>query len=400
MSKKTIAIVGSSFAGYNTALTLAKLLKGEHNILVIDRSPEFMFLPSLVWHPFGYRNSEDISFDVRPIYKDMGVTFIESVIYGFDLDDNIIYTPDEDITYDYLVIATGTRANYNSVKGFVPGETAYSICSMNESERTREGWKEFLKNPGPLVIGAAQFSSYFFAAYEFLLNALYQLKERDLLDKVPVHFITAEPYLTHFGIGGIHDDIQSCEKLFDRYGVKWHTNAEIHELKDHLVVLESGDRIHSEFTMIVPQFIGVNAVTTTRKLADHHGLINVTDEFRHVDHPNIYAAGGSVHIPQKQDTTIDCGVPRTRNASEVMAKAVAYNIYSDIKGGARISVSTDRIYNYCKEDMDHLGVVLFGKRDDLDRDLEFIAKGSQEKWANISIEQYIEASFNEDYMRI
>jgi sulfide:quinone oxidoreductase len=400
MSKKRIAIVGSSFAGYNTALTLAKLLEGKHEIIVIDRSPEFMFLPSLVWHPFGYRNSDDISFDVRPIYKKMGIEFKETVIYGFDLKERIIYTPHEDIPYDYLVIATGTRANYSSVKGFVPGETAYSICSMYEADRTRDAWKKFLKNPGPIVIGASQWASYFFAAYEFLLNALYQLKENDLLEKAPIHFVTAEPYLTHFGIGGIHDDIQSCEKLFSRYNVKWHTNEEIHELKDHLVVLESGDRIESDFTMIVPQFVGVDAITTTRKLSDNHGLIHVTDEFRHINYPNIYAAGGAVHVPQKDDTTISCGVPRTRNSSEIMAKAVAYNLYSDLEGGARISVSTDRIYNYCKEDMDHLGIILFGKSAAGDHDLDFIAKGSQEKWANISIEQYIEASFDPDYLRI
>ncbi|MFV1885157.1 MAG: NAD(P)/FAD-dependent oxidoreductase [Balneola sp.] len=398
--KKRIVIAGSSFAGYTVALSLAKLLKGAHEIIVIDRSPEFMFIPSLVWHPFGYRNPGDISFNVRPIYNDLDIGFLETTVYGLDPEDQIIYTPKEDIYYDYLVVATGTQANYNSVKGFVPGINAWSICSMYEAERTRKAWKKFLKDPGPIVIGAAQWAGYFFAAYEFLLNALYQLKEHNLLDQVPIHFITAEPYLTHFGIGGIQQDVKPCENLFNKYNVNWRTNAEIHELCENHVHLESGEKIDSKFSMIVPQFIGVNAVRTTRNFATRLGLIHVTDEFRHSKYSNIYAAGGAVSIPQKEDTFVPCGVPRTRNSSEVMAKTVAYNLASDISGGARISVSVDRIYEYCKQDMDHLNFILFGGDKSGDHDLDFIAKGSQEKWANMSIEQYIEASFDPDHLRI
>ncbi|GAB5410283.1 MAG: hypothetical protein BalsKO_26480 [Balneolaceae bacterium] len=398
--KKRIVIVGSSFAGYSVALTLAGLLKGEHEITIIDQSPNFMFLPSLVWHPFGYRNSADISFDTRPIYDDHGVKFIETTVYGFDIEEQIIYTPKEDLSYDYLILATGTRANYNSVKGFVPGETAWSICSMYEAEKARKAWKNFLENPGNLVIGAAQWAGYFFAAYEFLLNALYQLKTHKLLGDVSIHFVTAEPYLTHFGIGGIHGDIQACEDLFRKYGIEWHTNAEIHELKEHNVILEGGTEIQSDFTIIVPQFIGVDAVRTTRRFANPFGLINVNEYFQHLSYPNVYAAGGSVSIPQHEDTFVPCGVPRTSHSTEVMAKAVAYNIAAEINGGVHVSVSTERIYEYCREDMDHLGLILFNNDRKGDHDLDFIAKGSQEKWANISIEQYIESSFDQDFLRI
>lgn len=398
--KKRIVIAGSSFAGYSVALSLSKLLKGQHEIIVIDRSPEFMFLPSLVWHPFGFRNSGDISFDTRPIYDDLGVRFIETTVYGFDLEARLVYTPKNDIEYDYLVIATGTQPCYTSVKGFVPGETASSICSLYEAEKTRQSWKNFLQNPGPIVIGASQWAGYFFTVYEFLLNALFQLKKKNLLGKTPIHFVTAEPYLTHFGIGGNTEDVNACEELFDRYNIDWHTNAEIHELKKGLVVLESGEKIHSNFTMIVPQFVGVDAVRTTRKFADQFGLIHVNNEFQHANYPNIYGAGGAVFIPQKEDTPIPCGVPRTRHSSEVMAKVVAYNIASELSGGARVSVTPERIYEYCKQDMDHLGLILFGNSGKDNHDLDFIAKGSQEKWANISIEQYIEVSFDKDYLRI
>lgn len=398
--KKRIMIVGSSFAGYSVALTLSKLLKGTHEITVIDQSPNFMFLPSLVWHPFGYRNSADISFDTRPIYDEHGIHFIETTVYGFDLEEQIIYTPKKDITFDYLVIATGTRANYTSVKGFIPGVTASSVCSMYEAEKTRKAWKSFLENPGNIVIGAAQWAGYFFAAYEFLLNALFQLKQNKLLNDVSIHFVTSEPYLTHFGIGGIHGDVKVCEDLFRKYGVKWHTNAEIHELKENKVILEGGTEIESDFTMIIPQFIGVDAVRTTRGFANPFGLINVNDHFQHIDYPNIYAAGGAVSLPQNEDTFVPCGVPRTSQSTKIMAKTVAHNIAAEINGSEPVSLPTEQIYEFCRKDMDHLGLILFNNERKGEHDLDFIAKGSQEKWANITIEQYIESSFDPSFQKL
>lgn len=398
--EKTIVIVGSSFAGYTSALTLAKLVKGKHRIVVIDKKPEFLFLPSLVWHPFGYRNLDDISFNVLPIYNDLGITFMEATVYGFDLKDQLVYTQNEDVHYDYLILATGTSANFNNVKGLQPGKTAWSICSMAEAEKTRKAWKAFLKKPGPLVIGATQGAGYFFAAYEFLLNALYHLMKNNLLGTFPIHFITPEPYLAHFGIGGLYTGANNCESLFERYGLNWHTNAEIHEVKKGTVILETGKSISSSFTMLIPQFMGINAIRSTRKLADQHGLIRVNKQFRHKVYKNVYAAGGAVYIKPKEYTPVPCGVPRTHTVSEAMAKTVAYNVASHIENGARVSIANNRLYEYCKQDMDHLSLALFGEQTTPNRDLDFIAKGSQEKWANLTIENYIESSFDSDYLKI
>ena len=359
-----------------------------------------MFLPSLVWHPFDYRTSKDITFSTKPIYDDLGIRFLETNVYGFDLNEQLVYTRSEDVPYDFLVVATGTQPYYNSVKGFVPGETAWSIASMTESEKTKRAWREFLLNPGPIVIGASQWASYFFVAYEFMFNALYHLKEHRILDKAPLHFVTSEPYLTHFGIGGIDNGSQKCEEFLARYNVKWHTNAMIRELKKNQVVLENGEVIDSAFSLIVPQFIGIDPVRATRNFADRNGLIEVNEEFRHINYPNIFAAGGAVKIEQKHETPVPCDVPRTRNSSEVMAKTIAYNIASEIQGGSRVSVSTERIYEYCRQDMEHIGHILFRNAESNEHDLDFIAKGSQNKWANISIEQYIDASFDPEYLRI
>lgn len=86
--------------------------------------------------------------------------------------------------------------------------------------------------------------------------------------------------------------------------------------------------------------------------------------------------------------------------TDIMAKTVAYNIASEILGGSRVSVTNHRLYEYCKQDMDHLSSLLFRYADDQSHDLDFIKKNSSDKWANISISEYIESSFDHNYLRI
>ncbi|MEX0846110.1 MAG: FAD-dependent oxidoreductase [Balneolaceae bacterium] len=396
--KKKIVIIGSSFAGYTTAVNLAKLLSGKHEIVVIDRQPEFYFLPSFVWYPFGYRNTEDISFDTRPIYEELGITFIQENVYGFDLEDQLIYTPNHDIEYDYLVVATGARPRYESIKGLYPGENSWSISDLENAMTTRKAWKNFLKNPGPIVIGISQWAGYFFAAYEFLFNTVYQLDKKKLLDKVSINFITPEPYLSHFGIDGLGRDPAKWEQLFKDLNIKAHVNSEIHEIRNNEVILENETHLDSNFTLIIPQFIGVNAVRTTRNFADENGLLKVTDEFYHPNYPNVYAAGGAVSVPQLNETPIGLGVPRTQTPTEKMAQAVARNLTSDLKGGDRISISTQELYDYCRKDMNYLSRMISEESKNGKDTLSFIAKGTQDKWANMTMKKYIEASFSKNFM--
>lgn len=77
MQRQRIVIVGSSFAGYTAALELYEKLGNEHDITVIDRNPDFVFMPSLIWYPFGLRKADDITYDVRPAYEARNIRFVE-----------------------------------------------------------------------------------------------------------------------------------------------------------------------------------------------------------------------------------------------------------------------------------------------------------------------------------
>ena len=125
------------------------------------------------------------------------------------------------------MIATGPRLAFEKIPGLGPeqGHTQ-SVCTLDHAMQTRSAWQGFLANPGPVVVGTAQGGSCFGASYEFLLNTRHQLEKAGLADH-PVTFITAEPFLGHFGLGGVGDSEQRVERFFDKLGIRGIPNTTI-----------------------------------------------------------------------------------------------------------------------------------------------------------------------------
>ena len=390
--RKRIAIVGTSFAGYTAALELAKEIGAEHQVTVVGKSPHFVFIPSLIWMPFGLREPEDISFDVRPIYQKHGVEFIYQEALGFDLQNRRITTAKDSIAYDYLILATGPKIDFESVPGLAPGKTSWSICTIDHALETRKAWNEFLKNPGPVVIGATQGAACFGAAYEFLLNCRYQLKKHHLTEKAPLHFLTAEPFLAHFGIGGFGNAKEMCEKMFEHYGIRWTLNAIVKEVQPDRVILASGEEIASRFTMLIPRFLGIDAVRNTPGLANENGFIEVNEGYQHVRYPEIYAAGVAVAVAPPAKTPVPCGVPKTGYPCEQMAKVAVHNIVASLKGGERKTLPFADIHALCVLDTGNMGMVIVGDHMLGPRAHEVILPGPQGHWAKLGFEKYFLAT--------
>jgi sulfide:quinone oxidoreductase len=62
----TTVVIGGSFAGMTAALEIKRKGKDQHKVILIDKSPLFLFIPSLIWVPLGRREIKDISFKKKP----------------------------------------------------------------------------------------------------------------------------------------------------------------------------------------------------------------------------------------------------------------------------------------------------------------------------------------------
>ena len=393
MERKRIVVVGSSFAGYTGALELKHLLGDAHDITVIAKSADFVFIPSLIWYPFGLREKKDIAFDVKPIYAKHGIQFLEAEAMRFDPAAKQVVTTAGPIDYDYLLIGTGPKVDFESVPGLGPGKHSWSICNIDHATKTRAAWEAFVKDPGPIVIGASQGAACFGAAYEFMFNVRYQLKKHKLLDKAPITFVTAEPFLGHFGIGGFGNAKKMAEMFFNMYHIRFVVDAVVKEVQQDGVLMDDGAFLPSKFTMIIPRFLGVDAVRNSPGLGNANGFIEVNDGYQHLRYPEIYAAGVAVFVPPIGGSKVPCGVPKTGYPSEVMAKTAVANIAASIKGEKeRHSMPFSMIHAYCIMDTGDMGMMILGDHMLGARHLEFVIPGPQAHWAKLAFEKYFLAT--------
>jgi sulfide:quinone oxidoreductase len=358
-SRKRVVILGSSFAGMTAALELRKRVADRHEIVVLDPRPDFTFIPSLIWLPFGIRDAKDITFPLAPLYAGRGIRFVNEAATEIDLEEHTVTTAaGEQLTFDKLFIGTGPRLAFEKVPGLGPhGGHTQSVCNLEHALVARDAWERFLENPGPVVIGTAQGGSCFGASYEFMFNVRHRIKKAGLEDVAPVTFITAEPFLGHFGLGGVGASEKMVQRFFDRYGIEGLPNTIIKEVSDGEIELDGGRKLPFAYSMIVPPFAGVDAVARAEGLANPMGFVPVDEQFRHPDHPDVFAAGVAIAIAPPDPTPVPAGVPKTGQMTETMAKVAAHNIAADLDGTRNHLLPLEDLGAVCVLDAGNNGVI-------------------------------------------
>jgi len=394
-------VLGSSFAGMTAALDLRKQLDDRHEVVVLDPRDHFTFIPSLIWLPFGIRDKDDITFPLAPLYERKEIRFVNEAAGAVDVEGHTVTTASgEEISYDKLLVATGPRLAFEKIPGLGP-EDGYtqSVCNLEHAEQAAAAWDRFLENPGPVVVGTAQGGSCFGASYEFLFNVRHRIRKAGLEKEAPVTFVSSEPYLGHFGLGGVGDSARRVEEFLEHLGIEGISSASIAAVRDGEIELEGGRALPFAYSMIVPPFAGVDAVRESEGLANPVGFVPIDDRFRHPDQEDVYAAGVATAIAPPEKTPVPAGVPKTGQMSEEMAKVAAHNIAADIEGSEHRQMPLADLSAICVLDAGNNGIIF--KADHVlshgihagdDVPSAKVMSGPQAHWAKLAFERYFLSS--------
>jgi NADH dehydrogenase FAD-containing subunit len=331
MGNKQVLVIGGNFGGLTAALEVRAELGGDVDVTVVSETDRFLFNPSLIWLPFGKRSARDITFPLEPVFGAHGIGFVHAQATAIDPAARTVTTTGGGYGYDYLVLATGYRNKFDVVPGLGPGGFAQTITTLADAERAAVAWARFLDDPGPVVIGATQGASCFGAAYEFLFNTSYQLRKAKLHGRVPLTFVTAEPFLGHFGIGGLPGGEKLLKMFLRKEGITAVTGVAMEEVTGDQVRLTDGTRLPFRYAMVVPPFAGQDVVRATPGLSDDKGYVPVQDTYQSKAYPEIYAVGIAAQVPVPWRTAVPIGIPKTGFPVESMAKVAARNIAAAIR---------------------------------------------------------------------
>ncbi len=392
-----IIIMGAGIGGMPAAYEMRDKLPREHKITVVSAVDYFQFTPSNPWVAVGWRKREDVILPIAPLLARKGIDFIGRAVTTIDAAANrLTLDGGQSLDYDYLVITTGPKLSFDEVPGAGPaGGHSHSVCTVSHAEAFYCDYKTFLENPGPVVIGAMPLASCFGPAYEFAFILDADLRKRKLRHKVPITFVTSEPYIGHLGLGGVGDSKSMLESELRGHDIKWITNAKTTRLEagklfatqlDDQGAVVKEHEVPFKLSMMLPAFKGVGPVAAVPELCNPRGFVLIDEHQRSKKYRNIFSAGVCVAIPPVEVTPVPTGAPKTGYMIETMIGAIVSNIADELAGRPAAAKATWNAI--CLADMGDTGAAFVALPQIPPRNVNWFKKGKWVHLAKIAFEKY------------
>jgi sulfide:quinone oxidoreductase len=392
-----VVVLGAGIAGHTAALMLRRQLSREHEVAVVSPKPVYNWIPSNIWVGVGLLEPEQVIFELAPVYAREGIRFeqaraVEIWPEGSPLEPepHVVFEPTGPdggergrISFDYLVNATGPRLNFAATPGLGPEANTVSVCTHDHAAQAAQALNACIARMKSgerltLVVGVGHgLCTCEGAAFEYVFNVDFTLRQEGVRDRARVVFLTNEAELGDFGVGGIHlrrggyrvHSKTFAESLYAERGIEWITGAHVQRVEPGSIRYETLDgeehELPFDFAMLLPPFAGQpmrafdrSGAEITGDLFAPSGFMKVDadytakpfEEWRAADWPrtyqnprygNVFAIGIAFAPPHpisrprksKRGTPITPSPPRTGMPSAVMARTVAESIYGMIELG-------------------------------------------------------------------
>jgi sulfide:quinone oxidoreductase len=312
--------MGAGISGHVAATYARKWLPKEHEVVVVSPNSDWNYIPSNTWVSVGRMCKKEVLVPLEPIYQKSGIEYKQAKVVSIHPNGNeksdkeyitIQYTNNdsgkktEEITYDYLINATGPKFNYGATPGLGTdssiGEHTVSICTAQDAEnaylrlqtvlqKAKQGKKQ------KILVGTSHgLCGCQAAALMYLLNIEDVAKKQGVLDRLDLIWITNESFLGDFGIGGLHmkkgGSIISSEaftkKLFLKKNINSIVGAHVYEVESGKAKYElldgSKGEVEFDLAMLLPQFVGAGITVIDKDNSDITNTLFAPNGFMLVD---------------------------------------------------------------------------------------------------------------------
>jgi sulfide:quinone oxidoreductase len=285
-----ILILGAGIAGNTAAMYAKSSCRKEDEVIVVSPNSKWNWIPSNIWVGVGLMKPSDVTFEIAPIYKKMGIVYHQAKAISIhpegDMQTSNPYVlvestsssnqgTKEKIFYDFLINATGPKLNFGATEGLGPDKNSTSVCTYGHAEEANKSLQENIERMKKgekrrIVIGTGHGNcTCQGAAFEYIFNVEYILNKHKVRDKADLVWISNEYELGDFGIGGMHVKRGGyithsrifTESMFTERGLDWITRAHVQKVEKDEIFYETLDGEEKstkfDFSMLIPPFSGV-----------------------------------------------------------------------------------------------------------------------------------------------
>lgn len=391
-----IVILGAGLGGMPMAYEMKDLAKPQDRVIVVSDKDYFHFVPSNPWVAVDWRKRDDIVVPLKKVLDKRGIELVVAKVTRVVPENSQLELEDgSSLNYDHLIIASGPRLAFNEIEGLGPQGHTQSVCHVEHAETASARWQQFIQSPAPIVVGAVQGASCFGPAYEFAFIMDKDLRNRKIRDRVPMTFVTSEPYIGHLGLDGVGDSKTMLESELRSRHIDWICNAKVDRVEDGVMHVIECDENGQEkkrhelpfgYSMMLPAFTGIDAVMGVDGLVNPRGFILIDDYQCNPKWRNIWGIGVAVAIAPKKPTPVPTGVPKTGFMIESMVTATAHNIRSRLDGEPETARATWNAV--CLADMGDTGLAFVAIPQIPPRNVNWMKGGKWVHFAKVAFEKY------------
>jgi sulfide:quinone oxidoreductase len=312
-----LVVLGAGVSGHTAAMHAWRLLRGKHEVLVITPNRLYNWIPSNIWVGVGSMKPEQVTFELAPVYKKMGMPLVQAKAVAIYPEGSasvaqphvlVEHTSEarrgetEAITFDFLINATGPKLNFGATAGLGPDAgNSVSVCTYGHATEAWDHLSESIARMKKgekqrLVIGTGHGTcTCQGAAFEYLFNVEHTLRKHGVRDQAALLWISNEHALGDFGMGGMHlkqggyvtPSRIFAESMYAERGVDWIVGAAVKEVQPGKLQYETLDGAEKElgfdFAMLLPPFSGVGIKAFDRSGSDVTGQVFAANGFMKVD---------------------------------------------------------------------------------------------------------------------
>ena len=336
MNASTTMILGGGFGGISTANTLRHLLPGEHQIILIDKSPTFLVGATKTWVMLGQRSPEEFARD-RSGLSQRGVQVLQDEVVRIEPASGLVEASQGSFRPDFIVIALGANLNMAAIPGL--DRAAHTFYTLEGAARLRQVLEDFDGGEVVLLIPRAPFKCPP-APYEAAMLLRDAFAARGLGEKTRLSIYTIEG--TPMATAGPEMGQLIVNEL-DRRGIGFHPKMKTLGVDpaSQTVSFEDGSQAEFDLLIAIPPHEAPQVVRQAG-LVNQSGWIPVdANTFQIVGISGrvpLYAIGdiASVPLPGRYVPDAPLVLPKAGVFAEAQGRVVAHHISSQVLVEAKV----------------------------------------------------------------